>query len=101
MEEIAGLRIRVAALTRELELTRQDTTAISRVLRSTISTSRRSLEDLIDATRSSAAIARAKAQFLANMSHELRTPMTAILGFADLLLEEGDLSRAPSRLRRK
>jgi PAS domain S-box-containing protein len=29
----------------------------------------------------------AKSNFLANMSHEIRTPMTAILGFADNLLE--------------
>jgi signal transduction histidine kinase/ActR/RegA family two-component response regulator len=38
----------------------------------------------------------AKGMFLANMSHELRTPMTAILGFADFLIEEGDLSSAPA-----
>jgi len=37
----------------------------------------------------------AKSEFLANMSHEIRTPMTAILGFADTLLTEGDISRAP------
>ncbi|MEA1951776.1 MAG: response regulator, partial [Planctomycetota bacterium] len=37
----------------------------------------------------------AKAQFLANMSHDIRTPMTAILGFADLLYSEGDISKAP------
>ncbi len=35
---------------------------------------------------------RAKSQFLATMSHELRTPLNAVLGFAQLLLRESDLS---------
>ncbi|AAM05738.1 CHASE4 domain-containing protein [Methanosarcina acetivorans] len=32
---------------------------------------------------------RSKSEFLSNMSHELRTPLNAVIGFADILNEEG------------
>jgi signal transduction histidine kinase/CheY-like chemotaxis protein len=52
-------------------------------------------EELASARDNAESAARAKSEFLANMSHEIRTPMTAILGFADFLLEEEGLDRAP------
>lgn len=35
---------------------------------------------------------RAKSRFLANMSHEIRTPMNAVLGYAQLLMTDAQLS---------
>jgi PAS domain S-box-containing protein len=53
------------------------------------------LQQLRAATAEAQAANQSKTEFLANMSHEIRTPMTAILGYTDILLEEGLRHRVP------
>lgn len=42
-----------------------------------------------------------KSQFLANMSHEMRTPLTAILGFADILVDNSPVGSVISPVWRR
>ena len=103
---LLGRRLEVPALRKdrrrilvELAITRvhtPDEDVFSGFLRD-ITEQKRAAEELVQARAAAEAANRAKSEFLANMSHEIRTPLTAILGYAELLRDDGDLGRAPEQ----
>jgi signal transduction histidine kinase len=59
--------------------------------------SRRHAAALEEANRELTRVGRYRSLFLARMSHELRTPLTSILGFAEILLDQEDLTGSQRR----
>jgi len=68
-----------------------------RRIESLVDESRRHAAALEEANRELQRVSRYRSLFLARMSHELRTPLTSILGFAEILLDQEDLTGSQRR----
>ncbi len=64
-------------------------------VRTDITALKNTLRELQAARDTAQAALRTKHELLANVSHELRTPLTSMLGYADLILDNGEAPQMP------
>ena len=83
------VRHRTEAAKKEAEIYREKNTELEREIEE-----RQKVEAALRLAKEAAEIAnRAKSDFLSNMSHELRTPLNGILGYAQIIKRQPNLSR--------
>ncbi|MEW6706907.1 MAG: ATP-binding protein [Pseudomonadota bacterium] len=80
----------------EIGVLSRSITAMTERLAATIAHLESTIGDAERARQAAEVANRAKSVFLANMSHELRTPLNAVLGYAQALQREPDLSARES-----
>ncbi len=82
----------IGLIIRRLQIQKQHTESVNQALNHEISERKLAQEQAVSAKEEAIAANQAKSIFLANITHEIRTPMNAILGYAQILQRDGDLT---------